>query len=266
MEPLPSKPRTVFTPAVDFVAFVVPVLLGIAFVPSQWLILPDKVPGWCWLFLVVAVDVAHVWATVFRTYLDKRELFRRPKLYLLVPVYCFVISFLIHYFGSSSLFWTAISYAAIYHFIKQDLGLLFLYIARNTGRVTKQQIDMEKWTLYTGAICPVLLWHARPPEAFHWFRANERFLFHLPEGLVLPVQGTCMHACTYACMHVHAREHIHAHTHARCVRAHTPTHMHTTHARLVVGADVTCTPITYHVSLITHSLITGSLITGSLIT
>ena len=184
-----SKPRAVFTPGIDFVAFGVPLLLGIAFVPSRYFILPDHVPGWAWLFLVVAVDVAHVWATVFRTYLDKRELFRRPRLYIGAPMGCFFTSFFIYYLGSSSLFWTAISYVAIYHFVKQDLGLLFLYIARNNGRVTKQQIDLEKLTLYTGAVCPVLLWHASPPDAFHWFRANERFAFQLPAMLVLPVQA-----------------------------------------------------------------------------
>ena len=40
-----------------------------------------------------------------------------------------------------------------------------------------------------GALCPLLLWHAEPPEAFHWFRANERFVFTLPAACLLPVKA-----------------------------------------------------------------------------
>jgi len=184
----PCKQRTVFDPFTDFVAFGLPVLLALAFVPTWWLIPPSVVPALPWFVLVVAVDVAHVWATLFRTYLDKRELLRRPSLYLSVPAVCFVSSFVVYRLGSPRLFWTCISYAAIYHFVKQDLGLLFLYIARNSGRVTKRQVDFERVTLYVGAGCPILLWHASPPDAFHWFRGGERFLFELPAPLLVPVQ------------------------------------------------------------------------------
>ena len=105
--------RTVFTPEVDILAFVLPIIIAVALVPSYWYIAKDTVPGWAWLSLVVAVDVAHVWATVFRTYLDQRELFRRPLLYALTPLASFTISFLIFQLGSESHFWTAISYVAI---------------------------------------------------------------------------------------------------------------------------------------------------------
>eukprot|EP00322_Chrysochromulina_rotalis_P009777 CAMPEP_0115866474 /NCGR_PEP_ID=MMETSP0287-20121206/20267_1 /TAXON_ID=412157 /ORGANISM="Chrysochromulina rotalis, Strain UIO044" /LENGTH=458 /DNA_ID=CAMNT_0003321041 /DNA_START=35 /DNA_END=1411 /DNA_ORIENTATION=- len=186
---LTKQQRFVFSPGVDFVAFGLPILVATAFAPSFWLMAPDEVPRWAWMFLVVAVDVAHVWATIFRTYLDQRELFRLPHLYLSVPIICFVVAFAICWLGSPRHFWTFISYAAIYHFIKQDLGLLFLYLSRNSDRVTKQQIDLERMTLYVGAACPILLWHAGPPDTFHWFRAGERFVFQLPAALVLPVKA-----------------------------------------------------------------------------
>ncbi|HMY17835.1 MAG TPA: hypothetical protein PKA58_16040, partial [Polyangium sp.] len=38
-------------------------------------------PTWGWLVFVLAVDVAHVHATLFRTYFDRDELARRRSLY-----------------------------------------------------------------------------------------------------------------------------------------------------------------------------------------
>ena len=61
-----------------------------------------------------------------------------------------------------------------------------LYIGR-AGRPSRAQIQREKATLYLGAICPVLLWHAGPPSGFTWFGAGERFLFHVPTCLVPPI-------------------------------------------------------------------------------
>ena len=40
----------------------------------------DGTPPWAWLLLVVGVDVSHVYSTIFRTYLDKEELEKRPAL------------------------------------------------------------------------------------------------------------------------------------------------------------------------------------------
>ena len=61
-----------------------------------------------------------------------------------------------------------------------------LYIGR-AGRPSRAQIQREKTTLYLGAICPVLLWHAGPPSGFTWFGAGEQFLFHVPTCLVPPI-------------------------------------------------------------------------------
>src|SRR5215475_3688127 len=43
-------------------------------------------PDWTWIPAVLLVDVAHVYSTGFRAYLDKAEFRRRPWLYSLVPV------------------------------------------------------------------------------------------------------------------------------------------------------------------------------------
>ncbi len=181
----PFKP--VFTLRLDACAFLLPVVIALVLHGPSLKIAKEKVPGWAFLSLVVAVDVAHVWATLFRTFLDRRELLRRPNLYLGAPIVAFFASFVVHYVGGRSTFWTLLSYYAIWHFIKQDIGLLFLYIGRAGVRVSKQQIQLEKAALFAGAFCPLLLWHASPPNDFHWFRANERFLFTTPAALVLYV-------------------------------------------------------------------------------
>jgi len=194
--------RFIFTRRLDFVAFGLPILIALALSPTIWSIPSESVPGWAWLFLVVGVDVAHVWATLFRTYLDHRELFRRPLLYCGAPLASFCVSFALHSI-SSSVFWTFLSYTAIYHFIKQDIGLLFLFIARGGARMTKEQLRFEKITLYIGALAPVLAWHANPPEKFTWFRANERFLFRLPDAACVPVAGVWLATmAAYVCAEV----------------------------------------------------------------
>src|SRR6266850_1622023 len=48
-------------------------------------VLYGETPDWAWVPAVLLIDVAHVWSTTFRVYLDKAELRRRPWLYSLVP-------------------------------------------------------------------------------------------------------------------------------------------------------------------------------------
>ena len=127
-----------FSPRMDSLAFVAPIIVAFSLIPTLWTIPADSVPYWAWMPLVVCVDVAHVWATVFRTYLDHRELLRRPSLYLGVPIGVFAGSFALYRMGGSQCFWTANSYIAIHHFVKQDLGLLFLFIARFGQRLSKR--------------------------------------------------------------------------------------------------------------------------------
>ena len=48
-------------------------------------------PAWGWFAFVLAIDVAHVHTTIFRTYLDGEELRRRLSLYIGAPVTCFAL-------------------------------------------------------------------------------------------------------------------------------------------------------------------------------
>jgi len=138
-----------------------------------------EVPLWAYLLLIVAFDVAHVWATVFITYLDREALRAHRLLYWLPIPLSFIISYRLHAY-SSNLFWTLLAYVAIYHFIKQQWGFIALYKAR-AGERERLDYYLDKYTLWMGALGPVMLWHASPARQFDWFNAGESFIVTIPE-------------------------------------------------------------------------------------
>ncbi len=136
-----------------------------------------------WLLLVVAIDVAHVWSTLWRTWLDPAERRRRVALLWTLP-----LAVLLATLATATLtpvrFWTVLAYIAIFHFIRQQLGFAMLYRARAGlpgrdlgGRVERAAIQ---------AVCAlaVLIWHVdgRP---FDWFVEGD-FLGPTPGWLVWP--------------------------------------------------------------------------------
>ena len=187
-----------FSPFLDSAAFLLPIALAAALSPFALMLHKDHVPLSAHFCLVIATDVAHVWGTAFRTYLDRRELLRRPWLYLLCPPAAFLGSFTLHYVGSPQIFWTAMSYYAMYHFVKQDFGLVALFVARAGVRPSKHQMTLEKYTVYAAAAFPVLIWHAQPTEAFRWFNGGEQFVFTTPASAVRPLLALyVLAACHY---------------------------------------------------------------------
>jgi hypothetical protein len=69
--------------------------------------------------------------------------------------------------SSSMLFWRALAYLALFHFVRQQAGWLKLYHRRlPPGRWDAM---LEVTTLYACMIYPVLHWHAHLPRRFAWF-------------------------------------------------------------------------------------------------
>lgn len=137
-----------------------------------------KEPLWAYLLCFVAFDVAHVWATAYLTYLDGEAFARRRALYSWTPPLAFAAAFALH-LGSPVVFWTALSYFAIFHFAKQQYGFIAIYKAKAKER-DPLDYRLDKLALWTGALGPVLLWHATPAGQFDWFDGDERFLLRLP--------------------------------------------------------------------------------------
>jgi hypothetical protein len=145
------------------------------------------VPLWAFLLLIVAFDVSHVWATAYITYLDTDALKRRKWLFLLPIPLSFLVAFRVHS-HSPALFWTLLAYVAIYHFLKQQWGFIALYKARGKER-SSFDYHLDKWTLWVGALGPVLLWHASPARQFDWFNAGEFKIVAIPTEFRADIMG-----------------------------------------------------------------------------
>jgi hypothetical protein len=172
----------IFSKHFDLAIFLIPLGLA-ALSPLSLLLGPmPHIPLWAFVLFIAAFDVAHVWATVYRTYLDHEELIRRWRLYLVPIPFFLYLSFQLHY-HSSVLFWTILAYVAIFHFVKQNYGFVALYRVRKRERSTFDY-RLDKWTVWVGALGPVLWWHATPMREFDWFNAGESFVLRLPLELM----------------------------------------------------------------------------------
>jgi hypothetical protein len=129
---------------------------------------PGPLPEWGWLALVVAIDVAHVWATLFRTYFDREEMSRHRLRYWGVPAAVYVFGVMLH-LGGALVFWRVLAYAALFHFIRQQVGWVAVYRAR-AGQSGAADRMLDNLTVYAATLYPVLHWHARVASTdFAWF-------------------------------------------------------------------------------------------------
>jgi hypothetical protein len=126
---------------------------------------------------VVFVDVAHVWATSYRVYLDPEERRRRPGLYLGIPVVAYVAGVLL-YSASSAWFWRVLAYVAVLHFVRQQYGWVALY-RRKLGASSRLDRILDDAVIYSATLYPLFYWHANLPREFEWFVAGD-FLPGLP--------------------------------------------------------------------------------------
>jgi len=125
------------------------------------------VPAWTWLACVVAVDVAHVWSTAFRVYLDGREIRRRPLLYAGLPALCYLLG-VMAYALSPLAFWRALAYVAVFHFVRQQYGWVALY-RRRAGETSAIDRVIDTAAIYAATLYPLVYWHAHLPRRFTWF-------------------------------------------------------------------------------------------------
>lgn len=169
--------------------------LGVLFVPA-WLtalvagVLPSGATGGLWTFVlvVIAIDVAHVWSSLYRTYLQPDELRRRPDLYLGTPLLVLVGCTLLHSLAPAW-FWTVMAYLAVFHFLKQQQGFLALYRLRQGLRWDDPLAGAERGAMWAVTAWPLVWWHAHLPRRFTWFVEGD-FLVGLPAwvpwGLAVP--------------------------------------------------------------------------------
>lgn len=172
-----SQQRWLFSPSVDVLAFAGTALLSLGLT----LLLPElgvseHTPPWAFLVFVVFIDVAHVWSTIFRVYLDKQELQRRPLLYSAAPLVAYGLGVAAHGF-SAALFWTVLAYVAVWHFVRQQMGWMVLY-GRRAGS-SESELHFDRAAIFAATSGPLVWWHAHLPRDFWWFREDD-FLSGLP--------------------------------------------------------------------------------------
>ncbi|HEY9713356.1 MAG TPA: hypothetical protein V6C72_07790, partial [Chroococcales cyanobacterium] len=127
----------------------------------------DSLPVWAWVSFILLVDVAHVYATGFRTYFNRQALQNHLALLVGAPLACWLMGCLL-YSANELYFWRVLAYLAVFHFIRQQYGFMMLY-----SRKDPISFAGYKWldgaAIYAATLYPLLYWHTHMPRNFNWF-------------------------------------------------------------------------------------------------
>jgi hypothetical protein len=167
--PVATETRWLFSARVDLAVFLGSAVVSLA---ALWIgakagVLHDDTPDWAWIPAILLMDVAHVYSTGFRVYFDKEELARRPSLYVLVPLIGLLIGMALYSEGEL-VFWRALAYLAVFHFVRQQYGWVALYRARLGERDLLGRV-IDSAAIYIATVYPLIYWHANLPRRFWWF-------------------------------------------------------------------------------------------------
>ncbi|SDD59268.1 hypothetical protein [Pedobacter soli] len=132
------------------------------------------VPLAYWVFLIVFIDVAHVYSTLYRTYFNPGNFKKQYTLLIAIPLACYIAGVLIYHFDALW-FWRILAYLAVYHFIRQQYGFMRLYSRNESASLAGQLIN--KVAIYTATLYPLLFWHLSTARHFNWFIAGDFFSF-----------------------------------------------------------------------------------------
>lgn len=133
-----------------------------------------------WIILILLIDVAHVYSTLYRTYFDPFAFKKQRSVLVAIPFIGFVAAVLA-YSISSELFWRLLAYTAVFHFIRQQYGFMRVYGRKEAS--TRISIWIDRVVIYYATIYPLLYWHLKGPRNFNWF--VERDFFYFESGFLL---------------------------------------------------------------------------------
>ena len=140
----------------------------VATVAVMFLPATDPPPAWVYVVCVLLVDVAHVYATLFRTYLDPRKRREWRRLLVGVPIGCTVALLAVQVL-LPTLLWTVLAYLAAFHFVRQVVGFGMLYRAKAGLPMAGPAARAERAALYAVTVYPLFWWHLHLPQPFVWF-------------------------------------------------------------------------------------------------
>lgn len=167
----------IYSPKFDLAAIIGPPVLvtAIVLIWGHQIAAVNETPPWLWILLVLGIDVAHVYSSLFRTYLDPQEFQKRRGLYLIVPIICWFLGLAIYAVWGPGLFWACVAYFAIYHFVRQQYGFFMLYRRGEPTGDLGMRIDQV--AIYMATIYPLVYWHTYPRN-FQWF--SDFDVVHIP--------------------------------------------------------------------------------------
>lgn len=167
----------IYSPKFDLSAIIGPpvVITSVVLIWGNQIAKLNETPLWLWVILVLGIDVAHVYSSLFRTYFDKEEFKNRRQLYILVPILVWGVGVAVYAALGPVIFWAAVAYFAIYHFVRQQYGFLMLYRRGEPTGDWSYRIDQA--AIYLATIYPLVYWHTYPRE-FQWFSDFE--VLHIP--------------------------------------------------------------------------------------
>jgi hypothetical protein len=160
------------TPAFDSVFILLPPFIALAAV----ILLPEEmrsgpaIPLAGWVILVLLIDVSHVYSTLFRTYFDRGRFSQQKTLFQVVPVVCYFAGVVL-YSIDDMLFWRALAYLAVFHFIRQQYGFMRLYARYESQSRFGRRLDAV--TIYAATLYPIIYWHCSPGRNFTWFMEGD---------------------------------------------------------------------------------------------
>jgi len=161
----------------------------------------DSISDAWWVILILLVDVAHVYSTLYRTYFD-RSSFNKYRIPLIVIPIAGLIAGILLYAEGALLFWRLLAYLAVFHFIRQQYGFMRIYSRQEQAPRWAQRID--SFTIYYATIYPLIDWHLGEPRHFSWFVDNDFVFFR--SGLLLK----CATMLYYATILVYLAREIYA--------------------------------------------------------
>ncbi|SEJ84859.1 hypothetical protein SAMN05216327_1254 [Dyadobacter sp. SG02] len=159
-------------PLTDIVFILAPPFLSLLVVIGFPRIFQDNahMPDAWWVVLILLIDVAHVYSTLYRTYLNRQLYHRFKPLLIGIPVLALVIGSGI-YLMSGLWFWRVLAYLAVYHFVRQQYGFMRLY--SRFERTPGWYRHIDQFVIYYATIYPLLYWHLHGGRNFNWFIENE---------------------------------------------------------------------------------------------
>ena len=124
-----------------------------------------------WAVLIIGIDVAHVYSTLYRTYLDPFERSQLSGWLIGTPLVTWVLGVLL-YTWSAALFWSVLAYTAVFHFVRQQYGFLMLY-SRGERALPPWSRRLDQVAIYGATLFPLLYWHTHLPRPFVWFTESD---------------------------------------------------------------------------------------------